>query len=106
MTAARITVRVLAVLGVLIWVALVVQRGIDGWPQGSWSVLVVAVVLAAAHAAVGIAVPARRRAAVLLASGILVADLVLAMAVDARAWILAAAAVVLVGAVLLACPRR
>ncbi len=105
MPAAILTVRGLAVLGVLVWVAVVVQRIADGWPADSWWVLLVAVVLAAAHASLGGLVPRRRGPALAIAVGILIADLVLAMAVNPRAWILAGAAVILLGATMLASPR-
>lgn len=102
---AALTVRILAVLGVALWAYLVIRRISEGWPEGSWSVLAAAIILAAAHAGVGLAVPGRRTVALTLAAFILVADVALTLVVDPRAAVLAVAAVVLLIAAHRACPR-
>ena len=102
---ATAAVRVIAALGVLVWASVVIGKIGDGWPAGSWAVLGIAVVLAGAHALIGLTVPARRAQSIGLTIFILVSDTLLGVLVDPKAFVLAAASVVLLVAVMAASPR-
>lgn len=93
-TAATV-VQVLAWVGVGFWIWMVVKRIIDGWPEGSIVVVLLAIVLGGSHVLISRFTTLRSNVAIWLTWWVLIADLGLTFFVNLKALVLVGASVVI-----------
>lgn len=90
-----IIVHLISWMGVAVWAYLALQRILDGFPSGSWLVFLLAIILGGSHLAISLLIGRRPTIALGLTVFIFVADVLLGLLVNPKAFVLALASVVL-----------